>query len=284
MTALRREFIERLQTRGFSPRTIENYVVSVRDISCHYRCCPLKLTEEQIRTYQLYLLQKRHLAAATVNLHMDSLKTFYRIMTPDSTVMNGITHVKSPRKIPFVLSREEIQRMIDAVKNLKHKAALMLLYSSGLRLNECVMLKPHHIESDRMKVRVEQGKGQKDRYTVLSRATLEVLRDYYRVFRPKQWLFDGRDGKPISVRMVEKVVRDAARKASVNKPAHPHTLRHSFATHLMEEGIALPVIQQLLGHESIKTTMIYLHVGQPQLDRVMSPLDITRTTTEVIHA
>lgn len=284
MTALRREFIERLQARGFSPRTIENYVISVRDISCHYNCSPLKLSGEQIRLYQLYLLQKRRLAAATVNLHMDALKTFFSIMAPGSMLMDGIPHVKSPRKIPLVLSREEIQRMIDAVKNLKHKAALMLLYSSGLRLNECAALKPHHIESDRMKVRIEQGKGKKDRYTVLSRATLDVLRDYYRAFRPKQWLFEGRNGKPFSVRMIGRVVRDAVLKASLHKPAHPHTLRHCFATHLMEAGVALPVIQQLLGHESIKTTMIYLHVGQPQLDSVISPLDIARETAELIHA
>ncbi len=285
MTPLRRHFIDCLQAKGFSPRTIENYVAPVYALTRYYRCSPLDVSNEQIRSYQLHLIRERKLAPATVNLHMDALQTFFRLMAPDSAVMTGIGHVKIPKRIPLVLSQNEVRSMITSVYNLKHKAALMLLYSSGLRLSECAALKPQHIESQRMKVRVEQGKGMKDRYTVLSRETLDVLHTYYRACRPKQWLFEGRSGKPLSVRMIGKVVRDAAIKAGINKAVHPHTLRHCFATHLMEAGIALPVIQKLLGHNSIKTTMIYLHVGQPQMDRVVSPLDMQNPLTpKAAHA
>lgn len=277
MTPLRRQFIEQLQVQGYSPRSIRNYVDAVLGLTRYSRRCPLEVRREQIRAYLLYLLRERKLAPATVNLHMDALRTFFRLMAPESKLMDGFCHVKTPKRIPLVLSREEVQRMIDAVGNLKHKAALMLLYSSGLRLAECAMLKPAHIETGRMKVRVESGKGMKDRYTVLARATLEVLRDYYRSFRPQTWLFEGRGGKPFSLRMIGKVVRDAARKSGIDKRVTPHTLRHCFATHLMEAGVPLPLIQKLLGHTSIKTTMIYLHVGQAPLDRVVSPLDIVET-------
>jgi len=144
-----------------------------------------------------------------------------------------------------------------------------------VRLSECVNLKPRHIESDRMKIRVEQGKGRVDRYTILSEKTLAVLRDYFRGYRPKEYLFEGHTaGEPISPRLVGHVVSSAARKAKIGKPVHPHTMRHSFATHLMEAGVPLPVIQQLLGHSSIKTSMIYMHVGQPLVDKTASPLDM----------
>jgi len=161
--------------------------------------------------------------------------------------MTDCCHVKGRKRIPMVLSREEVKRLIAAAINLKHKAALMLLYSSGLRLRECLELRPVHIESARMKVRVEQGKGKKDRYTVLSQRTLEMLRDYFRAYQPKKWLFEGRNGEQYSARSLGKIVTNAALKAKLAKRVSPHTLRHSFATHLMESGVALPVIQQLLG-------------------------------------
>jgi integrase len=149
----------------------------------------------------LFLLEKRRLAASTVNLHLDAIRTFYKLICPDSAVMEGFSHVKTLRRIPQVLSREEVSRLIDAAGNLKHKAVLMMLYSAGLRLMECVRLKPVHIESDRMKVRVEQGKGKRDRYSVLSRKTLETLREYYRRYRPREWLFEGHNGNHLSARM-----------------------------------------------------------------------------------
>jgi integrase/recombinase XerD len=273
MTPLRQRFIETMRIRGLTERTIDNYVRAVAALTRHYRVNPLDLTREQIDSYLHFMLHERKLAAATVNLHMDSMKTFFRLMAPQNTMMVGSCHVKTPRRIPRVLSREEVERLIAAVHNLKHKAAVMLLYSSGLRLHECITLLPAHIESDRMKVRVEQGKGKRDRYTVLSKRTLATLKDYYRAYRPKGWLFEGRDGDHYSARSVGKVVCDAAVKAKFGKRVTPHTLRHCFATHLMEAGVALPVIQKLLGHTSIKTTMLYLHVSEPLAERAKSPLD-----------
>jgi integrase/recombinase XerD len=273
MTLLRQQFVETLRVLGFTERTVENYVGAVAALTRYYRVSPLELTRDQIRSYLHFMLQDRKLAPATVNQHMDAMKTFFKLMAPESTVMSGSSHVKMPKRIPRVLSREEVERLIAAVHNLKHKATVMLLYSSGLRLHECITLLPAHIESDRMKVRVEQGKGNRDRYTVLSKRTLATLRDYFRAYRPKGWLFEGRDGDHYSARSVGKVVCDAAVKAKIGKRISPHTLRHCFATHLMEAGVALPVIQKLLGHTSIKTTMIYLHVSESLAERAKSPLD-----------
>jgi len=273
MTPLRQQFISGLRLKGLSERTIENYVHAVIGITGYYRCSPLELTKEQVRSYLLHLLQERRLAPATVNLHMDAMKSFFRLIAPLNPVMDDCFHVKTPLRIPSVLSREEVRRLIGVTTNLKHKAALMLLYSSGLRLHECLTLKPMHIESDRMKVRVEQGKGKKDRYTVLSRRTLDTLREYCREYKPRNWLFEGWEGKHYSARSLALIVAKACIKARIDKKVSPHTLRHSFATHLMESGVPLPVIQQLLGHSSIKTTMIYLHVSEPAVNRARSPLD-----------
>jgi site-specific recombinase XerD len=166
-----------------------------------------------------------------------------------------------------------VEKLIAAAVNLKSKVIVMLLYSCGLRLSECIDLKPIHIESDRMKVRVEQGKGNKDRYTILPHRTLSTLREYYRVYKPNVWLIEGRGAKQYGRRTVGTVVANAARKAGIDKKVTPHTLRHSFATHLMEAGIALPIIQKLLGHANLKTTMRYLHVSEVAVDNIKSPFD-----------
>jgi site-specific recombinase XerD len=181
--------------------------------------------------------------------------------------------MKVPKHLPVVLSRPEVEKLIVAVENLKHKVVLMLLYSCGLRLSECIDLRPIHIESSRMKVRVEQGKGSKDRYTILPQRTLLTLREYFLHYRPKVWLIEGKGGKQYGKRTIGKVVTNAARKAGIKKNVTPHTLRHSFATHLMEAGIALPVIQKLLGHANLRTTMVYLHVSEVAIDKITSPFD-----------
>jgi len=284
MSPLRSRFVDTLRVKGYSEKTIKNYVDCVVDPVKHYRISPLEFTAGQIQDYLLVLIQQRKLAPATVNLHIDALRMFYRFMAPDSTVMAGFTHMKVPRRIPTVLSRGEVDRMIATAGNIKHKAILMLLYSAGLRLAECAMIKPVHIESGRMMVRVEQGKGKCDRYTLLSHKTLAVLRDYFRAKRPGNFLFDGHGDKHFGVRMIGKIVTDAARAAGIQKRVHPHTLRHSFATHLMEAGVSLPVIQQLLGHTSIKTTMLYLHVNTALVNKTVSPMDIDMLSEGVAHA
>jgi integrase/recombinase XerD len=273
MTSLRADFIGRLQLKGFSTRSITNYVAAVAALAAYHRRSPLELSTDEIRAFLLYELNDKKLAARSVNLHKAAFNTFYNLMAPGSMVMRGITNVKCPQHIPVVLATQEVKRLIDAIHNVKHKAAVTLLYSSGLRLGECVSLKPHHIESQRMKVRVEQGKGKKDRYTILSQRALDLLREYYRACRPKKWLFEGWYGH-MHPRTIGKAVKDAARKANIDKRVSPHTLRHCFATHLLEQGVSLQVIQQLLGHSSIKTTTIYTHVSSVLLDKVVSPFDV----------
>lgn len=283
MTPLRQQFIGALRIKGFSERTIENYVHAMVGITRHYHRPPLELTKDHVRSYLLFLLEDRKLAPATINLHMNAMKTFFKLMAPDTTVIDDCSPVKVPKRIPMILSREEVEKLLSTTVNLKHKSLLMLLYSAGLRLQECLALRPVHIEKERMKIRVEQGKGKKDRYTVLSRRTLDTLRDYYRAYRPKQWLFEGRNGKRYSARSLGKIVTDAALKARIAKRVSPHILRHSFATHLMDSGVPLPVIQQLLGHTSIKTTMIYLHVSESMVNRTKSPLDDNRLPEASAH-
>lgn len=281
MKPLRQQFIDALRLAGRAEHTIENYLSSVTGITRYYQCNPLDLTKEQIQDYLLFLHREKKYAPATINLTTNALKSFYHLIAPDCPVMAGIGTMKHRRHIPVVLSRSEVERLIASIRNLKHRALVMLLYSAGLRLNECITLRPVHIESSRMKVRVEMGKGGKDRYTLLSEKALMTLREYFLCYRPKQWLFEGRDGKHYSDRSVNKIVRNAARKARIDKKVTPHTLRHSFATHLLEAGVSLPVIQKLLGHTSINTTMIYLHVTEPLIEKIKSPFD--QPATEVRH-
>lgn len=273
MKPLRKQFINKLKIRGLAERTINNYVLIVERITRYYRCDPLDLTREQIESYRLFLLQEKKLAPATVNLNISAIKAFFEMMKPDNVVMDSFRPMKTPKYLPVVLSREEVERLIAVTTNLKHKVVLMLLYSCGLRLSECIALKPVHIESSRMKVRVEQGKGSKDRYTLLPERTLMTLRLYFHLYKPKEWLITGQNGKQFSRRSIAHIVSHAARKAGLGKSVSPHTLRHSFASHLMEAGIALPVIQKLLGHSNLKTTIRYLHVSEVAIDNIKSPFD-----------
>jgi site-specific recombinase XerD len=273
MSTLRADFIGRLQLKGFTNRTINNYVASVAALSAFHKRSPLELSQAEIRKFYLHELNDKKMAARTINLHMASLKTFYNLMAPGSKVMDGITRLKCPRHLPALLDTNEVNKLIDSINNLKHKAAVSLLYSAGLRLSECIALKPHHIESGRMKIRVEQGKGKKDRYTILSQRALLLLREYFKAYKPERWLFEGRKGH-LHPRMLNKILCTATAKAKINKPVTPHTLRHCFATHLLEQGVSLQVIQQFLGHSSIKTTTIYTHVTSVMLDKVVSPFDV----------
>lgn len=277
MTLLREQFINKLKIRGLAGRTIANYVNAVYRLTLHYRCNPLELTVEQIETYRLFLLEQKKHAPATVNLTMYALQTFFKLMKPQDPIIGSFVRMKVPRHLPVVLSRNEVEKLIAAAKNLKHKVVLMLLYSCGLRLSECIDLKPVHVESSRMKLRVEQGKGNKDRYTLLPERTLLALQQYFRAFKPKEWLIEGKNGRQYSTRSIGNIVTNAAGKAHLGKTVTPHTLRHSFATHLMEAGIALPIIQKLLGHSNLKTTMIYLHVSEEAFEHIKSPFDEVRT-------
>ena len=277
MKPLRQQFIDAMKLSGYTEHTIENYLIYVTGITRYHRCTPLHLTKEQIQDFLLHLYQDKKYAPATINLAKNSLQTFFRLVAPHIKTMDGFRNMKQPRSLPVVLSLDEVERMIASIRNVKHRAVVMLLYSAGLRLNECISLRPVHIESSRMKVRVEQGKGKKDRYTLLSERTLRTLREYFLSYQPQKWLFEGRNGKQYCSRSVGLIIQRAVRIARIDKKVSPHTLRHSFATHLLESGVALPVIQKLLGHSSINTTMIYLHVTEPLVERIKSPLDVMVT-------
>jgi site-specific recombinase XerD len=190
--------------------------------------------------------------------------------------MAKIPRLRSTKKLPVVLERQEVESLFSVTENLKRRAILMLIYSSGLRLREASHLKVTDIDSKRMLVRIKQGKGRKDRYTILSKAALEVLREYWDQYRPHDWLFEGRfPGKPLTGRSIQRILIKAKDIAKIKKPATVHTLRHSFATHLLEAGMDLYHIHLLLGHKSLNTTTIYLHVSRKELIRIVSPMDLS---------
>lgn len=274
---LRKEFTNYLTLQRYSLKTQEAYINAVIGLSRYHMKSPDKLSNNEIQEYLRYLIKEKKLAWSTCNVVFSGLKCFYK-----NIVRRDETHFFIPRrprinKIPIILSIEEVNRLINAVSNIKHKALLKTVYSAGLRVGEVVRLKPHHIESDpsRMMIRVEQGKGRKDRYTVLSKELLLTLREYWQECRPWKWLFQGRNhGEPMSPMTVQRIYHDAKQKAGIKKGRGIHTLRHCFASHLLWAGEDIYTIQRLLGHSSIKTTVRYLHVTQEQIHAVVSPLDM----------
>jgi len=280
MGKLREQMKAALELRGLSPNTQENYLRHVSQFSRHYGRSPLHLGEKEIKDYLLYLMREKKVSTATVNQCYYALKFFYERTLNRVWVMARVPRLRRLKQLPIVLDKEEVESLFSVTKNVKHRAILMLIYSSGLRLTEAAHLKVTDIDSKRMLVRIKQGKGRKDRYTVLSKAALEVLREYWDQYRPKDWLFAGRyPGKPLTGRSIQRVLIKAKDLARIKKPATVHTLRHSFATHLLEAGTDLYHIQLLLGHRTLNTTTIYLHVSRKELGRIVSPLDITSSTS-----
>lgn len=282
MTRLRRDYIQRLELKRFSKHTIDIYVGVVAKLGEFHDRSPLNLTTQQIRDFLYDELKVRKLCASTINQHIGSLKNFYRLMAPDSGVMKGISAMKIPSKLPVVLTREETAALLGAVKNIKHRAIVELMYSSGIRLAECVELVPADIQRKNLLLRVRRGKGEKERYTIISARALETLGAYYRAARPRKYLFEGHGAQQYGRRSIGKVVSDGAKRAGIDKRVSPHTLRHTFATHLLESGVSLRVIQKLLGHSSIKTTTIYTHVSNQSISNLPNPLDTL--TQGVPHA
>lgn len=278
MTMLRQDFIDRLQLKGFSQKTIRNYVDCVSRYSKHFKQSPLKLGHSHVVEFLLHLRNDRKLEPKTINLHMYSIKGFYRIFLPDQDIMQDIHRMKEPLKRPEILSREEADAMISSSSNLKMKAIVAILYSSGVRLAECANLKIQNVDSSRMVLRIENGKGSKDRFAVLSPKALDIIREYWKQYRPKVYLFEGNiENRPLTQRRFQEHVKQAAQLAKITKHVSPHILRHSFATHLLEGGVALKVIQDLLGHASIRTTAEYTHVSSAMLKQAGSPFDLPLT-------
>ncbi len=263
-----------LHIRGLGEETRKKYLGYMRRLVGHFMLSPDQLTVEHIKEYQLYLAKERGLGYETCNGLVCAVRFFYDHVLDIDRDVKMIPYQKTGKKLPVVLSREEVLALFDAVTNLKHRAILMVLYSAGLRVSEALHLKAPDIDSGRMMIRVEQGKGRKDRYTILSEKLLETLRRYWLQYRPELWLFPGQDpSRYLNRGTVENVVARVRKIAGIQKKATPHTLRHSFATHLLERGVNIRVIQRLLGHRSLRSTEIYTHVAETLLRETKSPLD-----------
>jgi site-specific recombinase XerD len=235
---------------------------------------PDQLTAEDVKQYQLFLTRDREISKSTFNVYVCALRFFYRYVLPVDWQVEQIPYRKGGRTLPVVLSGEEVVALFDAVTNLKHRAILMTLYSAGLRASETTHLRLEDIDSKRMMIRVHEGKGRRDRYVMLSAKLLETLRCYWLESRPDPWLFPGQPTcKPISYRSVDRIFARAKQKAGIRKSVAPHSLRHSFATHLLERAVNIRVIQRLLGHRSVRSTEIYTHVADSYVGDTASPLD-----------
>jgi len=263
-----------LRVRGLAESTRKNYLCYMRCFVRHFMLPPDELGLEHAKQYQLYLAKERRVSYDTFNGHVSAIRFFYEQVLDGGFDVERITYQRAGRKLPVVLSRKEVLALFDAVSNLKHRTILMALYSGGLRVGEGLHLKGSDVDSHRMTIRVRQGKGRKDRYVMLSERLLEALRRYWWTYRPDVWLFPGRDpASPLAAGSVRQVFRDARKQAGIKKEVTPHTLRHSFATHLLERGVNIRVIQRLLGHRSVRTTEVYTHVAGSYLRDTKSPLD-----------
>ncbi len=284
MTPLRQRMIEDMQLRNLTPATQRNYVHHVAALARYYQLSPEQLDLEDLRQYELYLLNERKLAPETINGYVSAVKFLYQITLempwPDAV----FPRVRRPRTLPVVLSQEEVVQFFDHIPSLKYRAILMSCYGAGLRVSEAVALKISDIDSKRMLIRVEQGKGRKDRYAMLSPRLLQVLRIWCRAAQPEHWLFPSwRTGHHQTPTSVQHTCREAWLRSGLRKKVSAHTLRHSFATHLLENGTDIRVIQVLLGHSRIDTTAHYTMVSPEVVSHTLSPLDTLNRENRPVH-
>jgi len=274
MKELRDQMLVDLQLSGATTSTQKNYLREVVNLEKYFNRSPTELGETELKEYLLHLIKERHLSEGTFRFYVAGLKFLYRTTLKREWPVEKIKHPRAKTKLPIVLDLSEVESLFAVTKNLKHKAMLMITYSAGLRVSEAARLELTDIDSKRMVVRICQGKGGKDRYSILSQTTLEHLRQYWRKYRPDRWLFEGtKNNDHITSYTIQHVFYAAKKRAGITKPASVHTLRHSFATHLIEAGISLHHVQLLLGHRSPTTTTVYLHVSRLNLAQVKSPLD-----------
>ena len=275
MTELRQRMIDQMTLRGFALKTHEAYLHAVTGLASYYATPPDQLGQEQIQAYLLYLMRERQLAWSSVNVATQGIRFFYHRTLGWERLRLEIPPCKRPSQVPEVHSAAEVRRLLDAARNRKHRALLTTCYATGVRVSELVHLRVADIDAARMLVRVRQGKGNKDRHTLLSAQLLDELRGYYRVYRPQQWLFFGtRRCWPMAASTAGRIYTQAKQHAGIQRPGGIHTLRHSFATHLLEAGVDLRRIQELLGHSSIVTTMRYLRVRRGHLLDTPSLLEL----------
>lgn len=262
MTELRQRMIADLRIRNYSPRTIECYTQRVAAFARHFGKSPAELGPEQIRSYQTTLVDSKRASWSLFNQTVCALRFLYGTTLQRPETIDHIPFPRQPKKLPVVLGRRELGRFFAAIGNLKHRTVLMTMYAAGLRVSEALRLRPGDVESERQCLRVAQGKGQKDRYTILAPMLLEQLRAYWRQERPRTWLFPGRrPDQPLTTTSIQRLCPAAARRAGLARRVTTHTMRHCFATHLLEAGTDLRTIQQMLGHRSLETTALYLHVA-----------------------
>jgi site-specific recombinase XerD len=273
ISPLRRRMIEDMSIRKFAAKTQHDYVQRVKDFAAFLGRSPDTAHAEEVRRFRLHLTSN---GAGTpkINATVSALRFFFKVTLDRPDLAKHLSFVREPRRVPVVLSPEEVARFLEAAPSTKYKAALSVAYGAGLRVSEVVALKVSDVDSERMMLRVELGKGRKDRHAMLSPVLLELLRDWYRMARPRGWLFPGQNPtNPMTTRQLTRACHAAAQMAEIAKRVTPHTLRHSFATHLLEQNIDIRVIQVLLGHAKLETTALYTRVATNTIREVMSPLD-----------
>jgi integrase/recombinase XerD len=278
VTHLRRMMLEELQRRNYAPNTIHAYLHSVEHFSKYFGKPPDQLRHKHLRAYQAYLLRERKLAPRTVKLRVSALRFFFVKTLKRSYLLDDIPYPKVPRRLPTILTVDEVTRLIDAACTLTDRTMLMVLYSTGMRNAEMRSLQVKDIDSRSMLIHIQRGKGGRDRYVPLSPTLLATLRVYWRWLKPKTWLFPGtiagwRADKPITPKVVWDACQSAATRAKIQKRVSAHVLRHSYATHLLEAGADLRTIQLLLGHVKLEHTVLYLHLSRRHLHAVGNPLD-----------
>ena len=275
MTPLRQRLLDDMRIRNLARNTQETYLLQVATFAKHFARSPELLGPEEVRAYQVHLLNTRKLAPSSITIAAAALRFLYSVTLKRDWALTDIPLPKKPHTLPVILSREEVARFLGSVVDLKHRTILMVAYAAGLRVSEATHLKVADIDSARMMLQVDQGKGGKDRYVMLSTKLLHELRCYWSRTRPRDWLFPGeRFGQPITRDAVAAACQKARRLAGIDKPLTPHSLRHAFATHLLESGTDLRTIQLLLGHRSLATTARYLKVATQTVCATQSPLDL----------
>jgi len=275
MNTLREQMLQDLQLKGTTPKTQHVYLREMSNYCKYFGKSPDELGEPELKQYLLHLMNERHLSEGTYRFYVAGLKFLYRTTLKKEWVVEKIQYPKRKKRLPVVLDISEVQALFEATNNVKHKAILMMTYSAGLRISEVSKLRITDIDSKRMLVYIRLGKGGKDRYSILSQTALDCLRQYWREYRPNEWLFEGnKENTHITLSSINQIFQKAKERAGITKNACVHTLRHSFATHLIEAGTSLHHVQLLLGHRSPTTTTVYLHVSKMNLAKVVSPLDI----------
>ena len=267
-------YLDMLDIKRYAVPTKKTYISNFKRFISYFKGSNLEdISKEQIKKYILFLVKERNLSASAQNQAINAIKFYYEKVLKRDREIYDIERPRKPKQLPQVLSEEDVVKILQTIKNLKHKCIIYLIYSAGLRLGEVIYLKKSDIDSNRMQIFIRSAKGNKDRYVILSETVLKLLRKYYLEFKPNEWLFEGQYGGQYSKRSVQNIFKKALKESGINKWAAVHTLRHSFATHLLENGTDLRYIQSLLGHQNLETTQIYTHITKSAFSKIKSPLD-----------